>query len=138
MFNREAFLSLFQTEEDWRAFYKMVFDEKIDSLNKDDGLIEYEKRTLIRIMYRINDTWYEAEGEADKYWLTTDECKAVDRKYLEMALRDVSEYDHWLSLKYANRKLIHTDWNPYGEFQKPETTAGGNTVWKNDDIEAIV
>lgn len=137
MFNREAFLNLFQTEEDWREFYKMVFDEKLASLNDHDGLLEYEKRELTAIFFRMSSTRYEAEGEATKHWLKTPESKSYERELVERAMQDVSEYDRWLDRKYADRRLIHTDWNPYGEFQKPEMTVGGNTVWKNADIEAI-
>lgn len=137
MFDREAFLNLFQTEEDWREFYKMVFDEKLASLNDHDGLLEYEKRELTAIFFRISSVRYEAEGEATKHWLKTPESRRYERELVERAMKDVSEYDRWLDRKYADRKLIHTSWNPYGEFQKPEITTGGNTVWKNADIEAI-
>lgn len=137
MFNREAFLNLFQTEEDWRAFFKMVFDEKLASINDHDGLLEYEKRELTAIFYRMSSVRYEAEGEATKHWLKTPESKSYERELVERAMQDVSEYDRWLDRKYSDRKLIHTDYNPYGEFQKPEITPGGNTAWKNDDIEAI-
>ena len=137
MFNREAFLSLFQTEKDWREFFKMVFEEKLASLNDHDGLLEYEKRELTAIFFRMSSTRYEAEGEAAKYWLKTPESRSYERELVERAMQDVSDYDRWLDRKYADRKLIHTGWNPYGEFQKPETTAGGNIKFINDDIDAI-
>ena len=137
MFSCEAFLTLFQTEEDWKAFYKMMFDEKLASLNDHDSLLEYEKRELTAVFYRISSTRYEAEGEAAKHWLKTPESRRYERELVERAMQDVSDYDRWLERKYADRKLIHTNWNPYGEFQKPEITPGGNTVWKNDDIESI-
>lgn len=138
MFNREAFLNLFQTEDDWRAFYKMVFDEKLASLNDHDILLEYEKRELTAVLYRMSSTRYEAEGEATKHWLKTPESRRYERELVERAMQDVSDYDRWLDRKYAARRLIHTNWNPYGEFQKPETTVGGNVVYKNSDIDEVV
>lgn len=137
MFDAGVFKSLFQTEEDWRAFFKMVFDEKLASLNDHDSLLEYEGRELIAVFYRMSSTRYEAEGEAAKHWLKTPESRSYERELVERAMQDVSDYDRWLDRKYENRKLIHSDFNPYGEFQKPETTAGGNTRWINDDIDAI-
>lgn len=137
MFDAEVFKQMFQTEEDWRAFYKMVFDEKLASLNDHDGLLEYEKREITAIFYRMNSTRYEAEGEATKHWLKTPESRSYERELVERAVQDVSDYDRWLDRKYEDRKLIHSDFNPYGEFQKPETTAGGNIKFVNDDIDAI-
>ena len=137
MFDAEVFKSLFKTEEDWREFFKMVFDEKLASLNDHDGLLEYEKRELTAVFYRMNSTRYEAEGEATKHWLKTPESRKYERELVERAMQDVSDYDRWLDRKYDDRKLIHTDYNPYGEFQKPEITAGGNVKFVNDDIDAI-
>jgi hypothetical protein len=85
----------------------------------------------------MSSTRYEAEGEAIKHWLKTPASRSYERELVERAMQDVSDYDRWLDRKYEDRKLIHSDFNPYGEFLKPETTAGGNTVWKNADIEAI-
>ena len=137
MFDAEVFKSLFKTEEDWRAFFKMVFDEKLASLNDHDGLLEYEKRELTAVFYRMSSTRYEAEGEATKHWLKTPESRRYERELVERAMQDASDYDRWLARKYDDRKLIHTDYNPYGEFQKPEITAGGNVKFVNDDIDAI-
>ena len=137
MFDEKVFKQMFQTEEDWLEFYKMVFAEKLASLNDHDGLLEYEKRELTAVFNRMSSTRYEAEGEATKHWLKSPESRRYERELVERAMQDVSDYDRWLERKYDDRKLIHSDFNPYGEFQKPETTAGGNTKWVNDDIEAI-
>ena len=137
MFDEKVFKQMFQTEEDWLEFYKMVFAEKLASLNDHDGLLEYEKRELTAVFNRMSSTRYEAEGEATKHWLKSPESRRYERELVERAMQDVSDYDRWLERKYDDRKLIHSDFNPYGEFQKPETTAGGNVKFVNDDIDAI-
>lgn len=137
MFDANGFKQMFQTEEDWKAFYQMVYDDETERLKASEDFLEGEKKGLKLIFRRLNDHRYEAMGEATKDFMQTAEFKKQSRELVERAFRDVSDYDRWLDRKYEDRKLIHSDFNPYGEFQKPETTAGGNTKWVNDDIEAI-
>lgn len=137
MFDAEVFKSLFETEDDWKAFYKMVYDDEMERLKANEDFLEGEKKGLKLIFRRLDDHQYEAMGEANKDFMKSPEFERQSRELVEKAFRDVSDYDRWLARKYDDRKLIHTDYNPYGEFQKPETTAGGNTVWKNADIEEI-
>lgn len=137
MFDAEVFKQMFLSEDDWRAFYKMVYDDETERLKANEDFLEGEKKGLKLIFRRINDHRYEAMGEATKDFMQTAEFKKQSRELVEKAFRDVSDYDKWLARKYDDRKLIHTGYNPYGEFQKPEKTAGGNTKWINDDIDAI-
>lgn len=136
-FNRETFLSLFETEEDWKGFFQMVFDDEMERLLAHEDFLEGEKRGLKLIFRRISDHRYEAMGEAYKAWLMSADFEKESRDLVERAFKEVSVYDSWLNRKYDDRKLIHTNYNPYGEFQKPETTAGGNVKFVNDDIDAI-
>lgn len=137
MFDAEVFKQMFQSEEDWQAFFRMVYDDETERLKAGEDFLEGEKKGLKLIFRRLNDHRYEAMGEATKDFVRSADFEKQSRELVEKAFRDVSDYDRWLDRKYADRKLIHTDWNPYGEFQKPEITTGGNTVWKNADIEAI-
>ena len=135
-FSAEVFKSLFQTEEDWKGFYQMVYEDELRRLYEHENMIEGEKKGLKLIFRRISDHRYEAYGEANKAWSASDDA----RKYalqLEAADKSIKMYNDWLNRKYTDRKLIHTDWNPYGEFQKPEMTAGGNKKWVNADVEEI-
>ena len=136
-FNADVFKSLFQTEDDWRAFYKMVYDDETERLRANEDFLEGEKKGLKLIFRRLNDHCYEAMGEAEKAFMKSPEFEKQSRELVEKAFHDVSAYDRWLARKYDDRKLIHSDFNPYGEFQKPELTAGGNTKWVNADVEEI-
>lgn len=137
MFYAEVFKQMFKTEDDWKAFYQMVYDDETERLKAGEDFLEGEKKGLKLIFRRLNDHRYEAMGEATKDFTRTADFENQSRELVERAFRDVSDYDRWLARKYDDRKLIHTDYNPYGEFQKPETTAGGNVKFINDDIDAI-
>lgn len=135
-FNADVFKSLFQTDEDWQGFFKMVFFDQMEKLKKHKPLEIEPSEGLDLIFRRMADARYEAQGEAYKKWVKSADYKAYSQELVDRAMHEVSEYDRWLARKYTDRKLIH-DSMEYGEFTKPVPTIGGEEKWVNDDVEAI-
>lgn len=135
MFDTEVFKSLFQSEDDWKSFYKMMFDYHMGRLRSHEAF-ELSKGELDVLFRRMADARYEAEGEAYKKWVKSADYRRYSQDMIDRAFREVSEYDRWLARKYTDRKLIH-DSLEYGEFTKPVPTIGGEEKWVNDDVEAI-
>ena len=134
MFDAEVFKRLFQSEDDWKAFYKMMFDYHTERLN-DHSAFENQTGELDMLFRRMADVRYEAEGEAWKKWQKTANREQYALE-LEQADESIRQYNTWLARKYTDRKLIH-DSMEYGEFTKSVPTIGGEKKWVNDDVEAI-
>lgn len=130
MFSADGFKKMFQTDDDWKAFYQMVYDAKLSELNSHKAFENVPGKTEA-FFRRMADARYEAEGEAWKAWRRTANYKQFARE-LEWADASIREYEGWLERKYEDRKLIHSDEET--KFEKSRLTANGTKELVNDDI----
>lgn len=130
MFDAEVFKSLFQSEDDWKAFYRMMFDYHMERLNSHSAF-ENQTGELDILFRRMADARYEAEGEAWKKWQKTANREQFALE-LEQADQSIRQYNTWLARRYTDRKLLHADFDE--RFEKTVPTAYGTKKWVNDDF----
>ncbi len=129
MFNADTFKEMFATEDDWKAFFRMMFDYHIERLNSHEAF-ENHMGELDVVFRRMADARYEAEGEAWKAWRKSADYNRYVLE-LEQADESIRQYNSWLARRYTDRKLIHSDDD---RFEKTVPTSYGTKKQVNDDF----
>ena len=104
-FDGKTFEEMFQTDEDWKAFYQYMVDREMESLLAHDSFSEKAERPTFQIFLRMADVRVQATERATRRWEKTEDY----RKYGE-ALANTDEqharYREWAARRYHDRYII--------------------------------
>lgn len=94
MFDAKVFTGLFETEEDWAAFFEMVKADEIEALKRHDSFLGRSKEGLCPLFLKMADVRSEARYAADEEWRQSDDYE----KYADDLARvdaSIGAYREW-------------------------------------------
>lgn len=130
-FDGKAFEEMFQTDEDWKAFYQYMVDKETESLLAHETFFEKQKRPAFAMFLKMADVRTQAEYKAFVLWEKTE-----DYKEYAQHLWDVDEqrrrFDEWMSRRYADRFMVDS-FDGHACFGKIEINpVTGEKEWKEE------
>lgn len=92
MFDAEVFISMFETDEDWAAFFEMVKADELEALKRHDSFLGRSKEGLSPLFLRMADVRTEAYYAADKEWRKSED---YEKYTADLARVDSSINAYW-------------------------------------------
>ena len=130
-FDGKTFEEMFQTDEDWKAFYQYMVDKEMESLLAHEGFFEKQKRPAFAMFLKMADVRTQAEYKAFVLWEKTDDYRKYGRELADTD-RQHQLFRDWMARSYGNRYMVDS-FDGRAKFEKLETNpVTGEKEWKEE------
>jgi hypothetical protein len=130
-FDGKTFEEMFQTDEDWKAFYQYMVDREMESLLAHEGFLEKQKRPAFAMFLKMADVRTQAEYKAFVLWEKTKDYRKYGRELAD-ADRQHQLFRDWMARSYSNRYMVDS-FDGHAKFEKLEINpVTGEKEWKEE------
>ena len=130
-FDGKVFEEMFQTDEDWKAFYQYMVGKEMESLLAHEGFFEKQKRPAFAMFLKMADVRTQAEYKAFVLWEKTDDYRKYGRELADTD-RQHQLFRDWMSRSYGNRYMVDS-FDGHAKFEKLEINpVTGEKEWKEE------
>lgn len=130
-FDGKTFEGMFQTEEDWKAFYQYMVGKETESLLAHETFFEKQKRPVFAMFLKMADVRTQAEYKAFVLWEKTEDYKEYAQHLWDVDAQR-RRFDEWMSRRYADRFMVDS-FDGHAKFEALEINpVTGEKEWKEE------
>ena len=104
-FDGKTFEAMFQSEEDWKAFYEYMISKEMESLLAHEGFSEKQKRPAFAMFLKMSDVRTQAEYKAFVLWEKTEDYKQYAQHLWDVDAQR-RRFNEWMRRRYADRFMV--------------------------------
>ena len=130
-FDGKTFEEMFQTDEDWKAFYQYMVDRELESLLAHEGFSEKMKRPVFALFLKMADVRTQAQERATLKWERTADYRKYGRELADTD-RQHQLFRDWMARSYSNRYMVDS-FDGHAKFEALEVNpVTGEKEWKEE------